>query len=313
MHSPRCFLALVGLWALLFTSVNGSAVKMTNAERMRKGLPPLPPRNLLRRATPVRRDDPPTPSPTFWFVFHNSLMPASGPFTQLATRSSQIGAVNMALELRYASDDSLIGYIGASQNPSSAGLYNVVFAGYGGTSRQNGGSLFGVEYNSPYNAITIAGSEPGAWCAEVNQWLVNRTGYTVPAHSSQDLAHMDTYYNPEPQNFLFNRKFRSREMTVSSLMVRQCNVTAAAASTSVPTLEWLEDDTFPIPWYRPSTGLFRWYQADYAPTMSRNNGRDWVPAYVRWSCTVDPTPPPDPTPDPDPAPGGDAPAAPPDG
>ncbi|KAJ7029700.1 hypothetical protein C8F04DRAFT_1368752 [Mycena alexandri] len=283
MHSHRFLLAVVVLHTLFFTSANGNSVNAnTNAVRLRRGLPPLPPRNLFK-PTAVRRDDP-TPSPTF---------------------CSQIGSVNLPLELRYQSDDSLIGYIGPSQSSGSGGLYNVVFAGFGGSNpkqdRTNLGTLFSVEYDSPYNAITIAGSEPTAWCAEVNQWQVNRTGYTVDAHSSQDLTHTDTYYNPEPQNFLFNLQCNS-----GGGFYQRANY--AWDDTGLISLEWLEGpdgstyDTFPTPWYRPSTGLFRWYQQGYSPTLSRSNGRDWAPAYVRWSCTVDP-----------PDQGGDASAAAPEG
>ncbi|KAJ7314736.1 hypothetical protein DFH08DRAFT_894691 [Mycena albidolilacea] len=138
MHSfQMCLLTLLILSSTLFTQVTCE----TNAERMRRGLSPKPPKRLYD-ATRVRRVEPSTPSPTY---------------------CSQIGQTNMAIELRQVSDDSRIGYLG----PASS-YYNTVYRGFGG-SGSNSGSLFNVDPGD-YSAITVAGQGSHSVCATVNQY-----------------------------------------------------------------------------------------------------------------------------------------------
>ncbi|KAJ7850386.1 hypothetical protein B0H14DRAFT_3866588 [Mycena olivaceomarginata] len=161
MHSfSMCLLTLLILSSTLFTQVTCE----TNAERMRRGLSPKPPKRLYD-ATRVRRVEPSTPSPTY---------------------CSQIGQTNMAIELRQVSDDSRIGYLG----PASS-YYNTVYRGFGG-SGSNSGSLFNVDPGD-YSAITVAGQGSHSVCATVNQY--NQDLYYTASSGTEPKNYL--YNDPE--------------------------------------------------------------------------------------------------------------------
>ncbi|KAJ7029699.1 hypothetical protein C8F04DRAFT_1398241 [Mycena alexandri] len=132
MHTfHRCFLTLVILCALFLTQV---AAKETNAGRMRRGLPPLPPKNLFN-PTRVRRATP-APSPTY---------------------CSQIGSVNMPLEVIVPGVSSKsLGYVG----PTTGGYYttwwSTLYSGSGG--RATHGAFYNVDNvnSGTYSTISIS-------------------------------------------------------------------------------------------------------------------------------------------------------------
>ncbi|KAJ7264493.1 hypothetical protein B0H12DRAFT_1101955 [Mycena haematopus] len=106
---------------------------------MQQGLPPAPPKRLYD-ATRVRRAAAAAPSPSL---------------------CSQIGSINMAIEMH--------NYI------------NVLYSGYGGSgSGANAGLLFNVEDDGTYSAITIAGHAPHAFCAGAD--CTGPGGYTQRAN-----------------------------------------------------------------------------------------------------------------------------------
>ncbi|KAJ7927242.1 hypothetical protein B0H13DRAFT_2312646 [Mycena leptocephala] len=309
MHSfLRYLLTFVIISSAFFVQVN-SEVLETNAERMRRGLPPAPPKRLFGAAR-VRRSEPAEPQVIGELLQTNAQRMARGlppappkrmfdatrvrryePATPSPTLCSQIGSKNMAIELRKTSNDDLIGYVGEG----SPGLYNVPYSGFGGTS-SNAGLLFNVDPDTPYSAITIAGATSHAFCAEVNQWKTNNKGETVTAHSSQDLRNVDNSY-AEPKNYLFNGKFLYTQPelrftnTAPQLIVSPAGDTINARTNGLISLEWLQPspsstygyDLFPVIWYNPNSGLFRWYPDGVTPTYSGHNN-PWIRAMV--VCSV---------------------------
>ncbi|KAJ6492221.1 hypothetical protein C8R45DRAFT_990670 [Mycena sanguinolenta] len=246
---PRCLLALVLLFST-FVSCVRSEVLLTNAHRMRQGLPPAPPKRMYD-ATRVMRAAPATPSPS---------------------HCSQIGSINMAIEMRRVSTDALIGYVGfqVQSGGSSGDFLNKVFSGGYGGSGNKAGLLFNVEDGGSYRALTLAGRAPEAFCAAVNQ-------------DNQDLTNVDSS-NPEPNNYLYNV-----DCTGPGGYTQRANY--FWDSNGVIGLEWLQppgsapSEVFPLPWYNSNSGLFRWYAPGLTPTYTGSGRSPWSQVYLKWTCT----------------------------
>ncbi|KAF7358721.1 hypothetical protein MSAN_01211100 [Mycena sanguinolenta] len=238
---PRCLLALVLLFSA-FVSCVRSEVLMTNAQRMSQGLPPAPPKRLYE-PTRVRRVAAAQPSPS---------------------HCSQIGSINMAIEMHRVSTGSFMGYVG----PTTYYINTIYSGGYGGSGNK-AGLLFNVEKDD-YYAITLAGKAPHAFCAEVNQY-------------SQDLYNVDSSYTSEPNNYLFN-------VDCSSPGGYTQRADYFWDSNGVIGLEWLQPDgteVFPVPWWNSNTQVFRWYPPGVTPTYTGHNANNnpWYQVYLKWTCT----------------------------
>ncbi|KAJ7865361.1 hypothetical protein B0H14DRAFT_3600016 [Mycena olivaceomarginata] len=250
-----CLLTLLILSSTLFTQVTCE----TNAERMRRGLSPKPPKRLYD-ATRVRRVEPSTPSPTYWFVVFSH----DGVLVQVISLPALKSGKRIWLsKLRQVSDDSRIGYLG----PASS-YYNTVYRGFGG-SGSNSGSLFNVDPGD-YSAITVAGQGSHSVCATVNQY-------------NQDLYYTASS-GTEPKNYLYNV-----DCTGPGGYTQRKNY--QWDRNGAITLQWLEPpsashypEVFPVIWYKSSTNVFRWYPEDVTPTSPGS----WTRAYLKWSCVPNP-------------------------
>ncbi|KAF8202704.1 hypothetical protein K438DRAFT_1932638 [Mycena galopus ATCC 62051] len=122
---------------------------MANTQRLRQGLPLMPPKCLYDPSR-VRRD--------------------------ALYRHLPCGNMTMAMELRLVGPDSpltsdtFLGYVGTTATIGKTGsFYNVLFQGYGGTG-SNAGVLWNIEDEGQYSAITVAGKGIHTFCAAVNQY-----------------------------------------------------------------------------------------------------------------------------------------------
>ncbi|KAF7312801.1 hypothetical protein MKEN_00963500 [Mycena kentingensis (nom. inval.)] len=243
---------LVLFRALLVTAsanANEQVLSMTNAERLRRGLPPAPPRRLYE-ATRVRRDTPAEPSPTL---------------------CSTIGSANMPLEMHRVSDGGIAGYVGYGP---STGYINKIYTRVSAEGNDNKGLWFNVDPNTrsqSYKAITIAGLAPHAFCAEVNQYTQNLT-YVDPAYASTG----------ETKNYLYNV-----DCSQPGGYTQRANYAWNANGKIV--LEWLQADgseVFPNAWLNTNNNLFRWYAPSFAPTWTgKASNNPWVQVYIKWACT----------------------------
>ncbi|KAJ7507940.1 hypothetical protein B0H11DRAFT_151636 [Mycena galericulata] len=258
MHSLsiRRMLAFLGLLGCAVAQVKSVPGRETNADRMRRGLPPSPPKRMFN-PTRVRREHP---------------APSSTP-------CSAIGTLNMAIEYHTLSPDTLVGYVGLQ----SAGYYNQIFSNIG----NKGGALFNVFLGSnagfEYNAISIpAAGTRDSWCAEVNQWDTYRNGSTKTYDSSQDLYNVDNVNYPgDAENYLFNV-----DCTNSAGYYQRYDY-SWDSSTGQIYLEWDQPDgtqVFPVPWLLTGSSVFRWYPPGVTPYTPSISGT-WTQGYVKWSCT----------------------------
>ncbi|KAF7354344.1 hypothetical protein MVEN_01122900 [Mycena venus] len=244
LQKPRHALPLALLSSAFFSHVNGELL-LTNAERLRRGLPPAPPKRTYD-PTRVRRNAPAAPSPTL---------------------CSEIGSKNMAIELIKDSDKSFLGYVGEG----STNTYNVVYDGFGSTKGPNLGLLFNVVSGYPYSAITVVANNKNSFCAEVNQY-------------NQDLYNVDSSYRSEPKNYLYNVDCSNPGGYVQRRNYDWDSNGVISLEWLEPPNSGHGYDVYPVLWYRQnsSPNVFRWYPPGVTPTYSGRN--PWVQAHLRWSC-----------------------------
>ncbi|KAJ7638958.1 hypothetical protein FB45DRAFT_417288 [Roridomyces roridus] len=227
----------------------------TNASRMKRGLPPLPPRQFfdpsrVRRAAPAAS---PTPLP----------------------RCSAIGSQPMAIELRRSSDDTVVGYVGYQ----GSGYWNVYYSGYGAG---GGGALFGVTRGDRFNAISLPASYGGDFCAQVNQW-VTKKGVTQD-YCSQDLYHDDNvHWKDDSLNYLFNVACNNPAGYYQEYNYKWDSNGAIRLEWDQPPGVAVTGELFPTLWIRSGSSTFRWYAPDKAPYTPKLTG-DWSTGYLRWAC-----------------------------
>ncbi|KAJ6598940.1 hypothetical protein DFH09DRAFT_19272 [Mycena vulgaris] len=258
MLSSRCLVVVFALCFAFFPLVKSE----TNASRMRRGLPPMPPKRMFDPSR-VRRDPVVSATPV--------TPPAPAP-----TPCSMIGKMDMAIEFR-TSSDTLVGYFG--KGSGSGPNYNKL------NSDLSKATLFNVGVDSTssrYSGITIPTLGLGhSWCATVNQYSSSSA-----AKTSGDINHKDTtysVYSDEPQNYLYN--VDCSYSSGSTTQRRNYNWD----SNGRIGLEWLQpisvqpDEAFPVPWANPDNKLVRWYPDGVGPTYPTS----WpgVAGYIRWSCT----------------------------